>query len=73
MSLISRSTGIHNHLAPRKKHLTPHAASNINEDSTNIGSATDTPQRERPFAPLKFESDGAESSSPSAYKSIFHL
>jgi hypothetical protein len=73
MSLISRSTGIHNHLAPRKKHLTPHPASNASQGSNNTDSATDTSQREREFAPLKFDSDSAAPPGSSAYKSIFHL
>lgn len=72
MSLITRSTGIHNHLAPRKKHLSSsgsHAAQGAGA-STN---PADTPQRERPFAPLQFDEKSDVSAKPPAYKSIFHL
>jgi hypothetical protein len=73
MSLISRSTGIHNHLAPRKKHLSSHSVSHTAQDGSTTDTSAETPQRERPFAPLKFDSDSPAPSGPAIYKSIFQL
>ena len=73
MSLITRSTGIHNHLSPRKKHLSSQSGSHAvqgNDPSTN---PADAPQRERPFAPLRFDEKSNEASKAPAYKSIFQL
>ncbi|AFL90394.1 hypothetical protein Terro_4189 [Terriglobus roseus DSM 18391] len=73
MSLISRSTGIHNHLAPRKKHLSSHSGSHAAQDAGGSTNPADMPQRERPFAPLQFDEKSEVTSKPPAYKSIFHL
>ena len=72
MSLISRSTGIHNHLAPRKKHLS-HSGSHAAQGTDASTNPADMPQRERPFAPLKFDEENEVASKPPVYKSIFHL
>jgi hypothetical protein len=73
MSLITRSTGIHNHLAPRKKHLSSQSGSHAVQGDGSATNPADVPQRERPFAPLKFDETSEVASKPPAYKSIFHL
>jgi hypothetical protein len=73
MSLITRSTGIHNHLAPRKKHLSSQWGSHAAQGADASTNPADIPERERPFAPLKFDENGEVASKPPAYKSIFHL
>ena len=70
MSLSSRTTGTHNHLAPRKKHLSSHSGTHAAQGASPTN--TDAPQRERPFAPLKFD-EQAPAAKGSAYKSIFQL
>lgn len=60
MSLITRSTGIHNHLSSKpKKHHAPKAAE-----------PEGARRKDPPFGKLQF---GSDSSAPSAYKSIFKL
>jgi hypothetical protein len=73
MSLITRSTGIHNHLSPRKKHLSSHSGSHAAQDAANSNNPADTPKRERPFAPLQFDETSDAATKAPAYKSIFHL
>jgi hypothetical protein len=73
MSLITRSTGIHNHLAPRKKHLSSQSGMHPAQGADLSTNPADASQRERPFAPLQFDEKSDVASKAPAYKSIFHL
>ena len=70
MSLSSRTTGTHNHLAPRKKHLSSYSGAHAAQGASPTDA--EATLRERPFAPLKFD-EQAPPVKESAYKSIFQL